>query len=181
VHPLPDQTREVCVGRVKVHARSRRERPEPEDVDLDAAFDRARDEPGDELARFGRRFYDGLDGFFAQRFAGEDHQTTAAAVVVHPRQEAVTDRRNQIVRLHFAAIEDREGFAGEIDHDGGVEHRGDLTEDLFTDVKRSAFGGPRRSGFALLGALRLLTGALLLTATSTLLLLVAGHRFRSGV
>src|SRR5262249_49266877 len=48
--------------------------------------------------------------------------------------------RDEVVGLHFRAVEDRERLAGEVHHDGGIEHRRDLAEHLFTDLKGRAFG-----------------------------------------
>src|SRR5690606_23931053 len=54
------------------------------------------------------------------------------------RQEAVSFGRHEIVFLHLGTIEDAKRFTRQIDHDGFGQHRGDTTEDLFSQIERSA-------------------------------------------
>src|SRR5688572_21715367 len=78
--------REIA-ARTKLDVRCRRERTKAVDVDLDAAFDRARHETEDERARL-RCFGDDrlrlLDALWMVR---EDDETSAASIVVHEPDE----------------------------------------------------------------------------------------------
>ncbi len=141
VDALAHQDREVCVRGVEVHARGGSEGAQAVDVDLDAALDHAGDQTADQRAVLGGLLDLGLGFFFAQGLAGEDHQTAAQAVVVDAGHEAITHGGDQVIGLHLVAIEDGQRFAGQVDHDRGLEHRGDLAEHLFTGVKRGTVAG----------------------------------------
>ena len=123
---------------MQIHAGRRRERAQAVDVDLDAALDHAGDEAAGRACRLWRLARPSAWPLLRAAASASARPGRRASRLVDARDEAIADRRHQVVRLHLRAIEDGERLAGQIDHDRGVEHGGDLAEHFFADVKRRA-------------------------------------------